>query len=214
MKRAPATVSPSVAGRKRCASGLRIAFARAIAAAALVLVSCGTPPSLLEPLFPDAVNPANGIKAYAGRSRRIPPKPPQEVEVNAAKVPERPDAVAILETLPRGDDGQVSWMQALADKLIEPKPGVAADAKDEDPTDIDVDLVPKGQPEFKVVFSHKVHTTWMGCPACHSGLFEMEKGKTVITMDKINAGTSCGACHGKVAAPEAMACPACHKAMG
>ena len=96
--------------------------------------------------------------------------------------------LAIYETLPRNDDGQVIWMQALADKLIAPKPGIADDAKDEEPTDMDVELVPKGQPEFKVVFSHKVHTSWLGCPACHTALFEMEKGKTVITMDKINAG--------------------------
>ena len=189
-------------------------LALATAVAALVLVSCGPPPSLLEPLFPDAVNPANATKPYVGHTRRVPPKPPQEVEVVAAKVPERSDALAILETLPRSDDGQVNWVQALADKLIEPKPGVAPDAKDEDPTDMDVELVPKDQPEFKVVFSHKVHTSWMGCPACHSGLFEMEKGKTVITMDKINAGESCGVCHGKVAAPEPMACPACHTSMG
>lgn len=208
------TVRQGTGAAKRRAGRLQLALALAAALATLVLVSCGTPPSLLEPLFPDAVNPANAPKAYVGRSRRIPPKPPQEVEINVAKVPERPDAVAILETLPRGDDGQVGWMQSLADKLIAPKPGVAPDAKDEDPTDMDVELVPKGQPEFKVVFSHKVHTSWMGCPACHSGLFEMEKGKTVITMDKINAGTSCGACHGKVAAPEPMTCPACHKAMG
>jgi len=210
------TVPQGIAGAKRRAARVRVRVALALAAAVatLVLVSCGPPPSLLEPLFPDAVNPANATKAYAGRTRRVPPKPPQEVEIVASKVPERPDAVAILETLPRSDDGQVNWVQALADRLFEPKAGVAADAKDEDPTDMDVELVPKGQPEFKVVFSHKVHTTWMGCPACHSGLFEMEKGKTVITMDKINAGTSCGACHGKVAAPEPMTCPACHKTMG
>jgi c(7)-type cytochrome triheme protein len=199
---------------KRRGAGRRVALALAAAGVALVLVSCGPPPAMLRPLFPNAVDVANGPRLYVGHARRVPPPPPREAEPEGAKVPERPDSLAILETLPRGDEGQVNWVQALADKLIEPKPGVALDAKDEDPTDMDVELVPKGQPEFKVVFSHKVHTSWMGCPACHTGLFEMEKGKTAITMDKINAGTSCGACHGKVAAPEPMTCPACHKTMG
>jgi c(7)-type cytochrome triheme protein len=183
-------------------------------ATGLLLASCGPPPAFLEPLFPDAVDPANATKPFVGHVRRVPPKLEQDVELAITKLPDRPDLEATLETLPRGEDGQVRWQQALADKLIAPRPGIGDDAKDEEPTDIDVELTPKDQPEMKVVFSHKVHTSWLGCPSCHSGLFEMERGKTVITMDKINAGDSCGTCHGKVAAPEPMTCPTCHVAMG
>lgn len=202
---------------KPCAERIRMFAALVLAslAGALLLAACGPPPSLLEPLFPDASDPANATKAYAGSPRRTPPRKEIEETVAAAPPPPaRPDTPAIYATLPRNDDGQVMWMQALDEKLIAPKPGLADDAKDDDPIDMDVELVPKGQPEYKVVFSHKVHTSWLVCDACHAGLFEMEKGKTVITMDKINAGASCGTCHGKVAAPEPMACPACHKAMG
>ena len=99
---------------------------------------------------------------------------------------------------------------------IEPKPGIADDAKEEEATDLDLEYVPEGQPEYKVVFPHKPHTQWMGCPSCHSddGLFEMEKGKAKMTMASLGEGKYCGACHGKVAAPDLNGCPACHTAIG
>jgi c(7)-type cytochrome triheme protein len=54
----------------------------------------------------------------------------------------------------------------------------------------------------------------MGCPSCHTAIFEMEKGKAKMTMANLGEGKYCGACHGKVAAPELTTCPACHAAMG
>lgn len=198
-----------------CTRGVRLFLAATSIASALLLVACGPPPAFLEPLFPEAMNaaPASGPPVRGAR-RTLPKKEEQAPLVQEPPLPERPDLPAIYATLPRNDDGQIVWQQALADKTIAPKPGIADDAKDEEPTDMDVELEPKGQPEYKVVFSHKVHTQWLGCDNCHSALFEMEKGKTVITMDKINAGQACGVCHGKVAAPEPTACPACHAAMG
>ena len=77
-----------------------------------------------------------------------------------------------------------------------------------------VEIATSGKPENRVTFPHKAHTQWMGCPLCHSGLFEMEKGKVKMTMTAMGEGKQCGACHGKVAAPDIAACPACHKAMG
>lgn len=177
-----------------------------------MLVACGPPPAILEPLFPGA---ANTPEPYVGTPRRQPPpKKQQQVVFAPPGETVRPDVDTIYAALPRNDDGQIVWMKALAEKTIAPKPGIAADAKEDEPTDMDVELVPKDQPEYKVVFSHKVHTSWLGCDNCHTGLFEMEKGKTVITMDKINSGQVCGVCHGKVAEPEPTTCPACHEAMG
>jgi c(7)-type cytochrome triheme protein len=208
----PTNTDPCRTGwAKSRASGVR-RLVGSVALAGLLLGSCGAPPRFLEPLFPDASDSAS--KPFIGTVRRKPPKIEKEEIAEIKPLPERPDLAQILATLPREEDGTVKWMQALADKLIAPKPGVAEDAKDEEPTDMDVELTPKDQPEYKVVFSHKVHTSWLVCDNCHTSLFEMEHGKTVITMDKINQGTSCGTCHGKVAAPEAMACPACHQAMG
>lgn len=188
----------------------------AMAAMAVSLAGCGTrPPDWLSPIFEEPA--AKGKNQVADAGTRRPRRPPYKVPAPAEAPPEvvaLPDWTGLYRTLPRNDDGEVQWVKAVADKLIEPKAGIEADAKGDEPTDMDVELVPKGQPEFKVVFSHKVHTTWMACDSCHAGLFEMEHGKTVITMDKINAGASCGVCHGKVAAPGPTACPACHKAMG
>jgi len=179
----------------------------------VALTGCGTrPPAWISPVFEEP--PARTSDAGNKRPRRPPYRPPAPPSEVVSEVVALPDWSGIYRTLPRNEDGQVQWVKAVADKLIEPKAGIEADAKGDEPTDLDVELVPKGQPEFKVVFSHKVHTTWMACDSCHTGLFEMEHGKTVITMDKINAGASCGVCHGKVAAPEPAACPACHKEMG
>jgi c(7)-type cytochrome triheme protein len=116
--------------------------------------------------------------------------------------------------LPRDDAGNVAWTKALETKAITPAAGLAADAKDEDPTDMDVELEPAGQAEYKVVFPHKAHTMWLGCPNCHDSIFAMEKGKAKMTMEKLNNGEYCGICHGKVASPDMNGCPACHTAMG
>jgi c(7)-type cytochrome triheme protein len=148
--------------------------------------------------------------------RRPTYKPPPPV-VTYVEVPDLPPAIdwkARYQELPRNDAGEVAWMRALNEKIITPKPGIAADAKDEDPTEIDVEIATSGQAEYKVTFAHKPHTQWIGCPACHTGIFEMEKGKAKMTMGAMNEGRECGACHGKVASPDLSACPACHAAMG
>jgi c(7)-type cytochrome triheme protein len=110
--------------------------------------------------------------------------------------------------------GSVAWTKALDEKTITPKPGITDDVKEDDPNDMEVELTSSGQAEYKVVFPHLAHTKWMACPLCHTGLFEMEKGKAKMTMEKMGAGEQCGACHGKVASPDLTACPVCHQAMG
>jgi c(7)-type cytochrome triheme protein len=139
---------------------------------------------------------------------------PQAPVVAVADLPPEIDWAARYAELPRNDSGEVAWMRALNEKLIEPKPGIADDAKEEEPTDLDLEYVPDGQPEYKVVFPHKPHTQWMGCPSCHTDVFEMEKGKAKMTMANLGEGKYCGACHGKVAGPDLNTCPVCHIAMG
>lgn len=186
-----------------------------IAALALLLeVACTTANPVMTFFF-DGV-PAPGevrvVQDVVKQPRRPPYKPPPPL-VTIEAIPDLPPAVdwaGIYKSLPRSEADAVLWVKALDDKLITPKPGIAADAKDEDPTDMDVELASSGQPEYKVTFRHKPHTQWMGCPLCHAGLFEMEKGKVKLTMAEMGAGKQCGACHGKVAAPELSSCPDCH----
>jgi c(7)-type cytochrome triheme protein len=198
-------------------SRVRIGVVGAIAVVALV-TACTSANPVMTFIF-DGV-PAPGETHVAQdvvkQPRRLPYKPPPPA-VTFVEVPELPPAIdwkGRFAELPRNDAGDVAWTKALDDKLITPKPGIAADAKDEDPTDMDTELATSGQAEYKVMFPHKAHTQWMGCPSCHTGIFEMEKGKTKMTMAAMGEGQQCGACHGKVAAPDITACPACHKEMG
>ncbi len=52
------------------------------------------------------------------------------------------------------------------------------------------------------------------CESCHPSLFEMKKGSAKMTMDLLNKGQFCGACHnGKVAfsTSDTGKCHECHK---
>jgi c(7)-type cytochrome triheme protein len=78
---------------------------------------------------------------------------------------------------------------------------------------MNVELIPEGQPVFKVTFPHKEHTQWLACANCHPGIFQMRRGADPITMAKIFAGEYCGRCHGKVSFAVATGCPRCHLAL-
>jgi len=191
--------------------------ALAIVATALVAVACSASNPVMTTLF-------DGVPAPGAQSTPVPPvvkkprrakyaKPPPGVSfVEVPDIPERTDWKAAYAGLPRNEDG-VAWVKALESKAILPHPGIAPDAKDEEATDMDVELDSSGA-ETKAVFPHKAHTLWMPCTSCHTALFEMEKGKAKMTMAGMGEGKWCGACHGKVALPELTTCPACHTAMG
>lgn len=50
-----------------------------------------------------------------------------------------------------------------------------------------------------VLFSHKIHSTWLKCSLCHPEIFKPELGATRVKMIEIKEGKSCGSCHGSVA---------------
>ena len=207
----PRTLIPHAAAlRLRAASWLLVLGVVA------VLGACTKPPAMLASVFDESAKPgaATSHEAPPRRPRREPykkPAPPAVVE--AVERPAPPDWATIYAALPRDGDGNVDWMHAIADKAIAPRSSLAEDAKEDEPTDMDTELVPKDQPDFKVVFPHKAHTTWLACANCHPAIFQMEAGKDAMTMEKINNGEYCGACHGKVAMPDLTGCPRCHTAM-
>ncbi len=175
----------------------------------LVLGACSSPPPLVALLFEPVVH-----KPLQPHPRRPPyerPKPPPEVEV----MPEVPqtDWLAQLQLLPKDATGATDWVRAQNENLIAPKPGLDPKAADEPELDLDIELVPKDMPDFKVLFPHKAHTRILVCTNCHTGIFQMEKGADAITMEKIFAGEFCGRCHGKVAFDVATGCARCHPAM-
>lgn len=155
-----------------------------------------------------------------GHARRPPPpiptptpKPVELVQV-AREEHGRDWLTALMPKLPKDKSGKPDMARALNEKLIAPKPGIKEGAKDQAPFSLNVDLVPKGQPAMKVVFSHKVHTQWLGCPNCHPAIFQMKKGADPITMATLYAGKYCARCHGKVAFGIPTGCARCHPALG
>lgn len=62
------------------------------------------------------------------------------------------------------------------------------------------------------IFPHWVHRARFRCYVCHPKLFKMELGADDITMDKIQKGEYCGACHnGRIAFDvEFQSCDRCH----
>jgi len=63
------------------------------------------------------------------------------------------------------------------------------------------------------IFPHSIHRIAFKCAACHDDLFPMKAGSTKITMDAIQGGKSCGACHNgtKAFASSFATCPRCHR---
>jgi len=62
------------------------------------------------------------------------------------------------------------------------------------------------------LFPHWIHRINYRCDACHDDLFEMKRGGTTVTMDLMDDGEVCGACHnGQIAfASTFQTCHRCH----
>lgn len=62
-----------------------------------------------------------------------------------------------------------------------------------------------------VLFSHEAHTEMFGCGDCHSDLFVAGPGNQRRSMEQMEQGESCGACHdGDTAFSVAEECESCH----
>ena len=61
-------------------------------------------------------------------------------------------------------------------------------------------------------FSHAFHTAVFSCDNCHLGLFGMKKTAGRMTMDDMNKGKFCGACHDGNTASSVTDCGKCHQA--
>lgn len=63
------------------------------------------------------------------------------------------------------------------------------------------------------VFPHWIHRMSYTCYACHDTTYKLKAGETIVTMDEIQNGQSCGACHdGKTAFVSNLStCNRCHR---
>ena len=116
----------------------------------------------------------------------------------------------VMRLLPKDQAGNPDWVAALEEKVITPRPGIAPEAGEQEVSTVDVDLIPRSDPSFKVTFSHRKHGGWLACPNCHTGMFEMKAGKTPMAPEDVHGDRYCGTCHGKVAFDIATGCPLCH----
>lgn len=73
------------------------------------------------------------------------------------------------------------------------------------------DILYKVEDAGDVSFPHSVHIDLFGCDGCHPDLYKAERGKNFATMEEMENGKSCGACHdGGTAFGVAEACDSCH----
>lgn len=63
-----------------------------------------------------------------------------------------------------------------------------------------------------ITFPHAAHISMFGCDECHPDLFIPERGANPATMEEMEKGESCGACHdGSTAFGVAEDCESCHE---
>jgi len=73
------------------------------------------------------------------------------------------------------------------------------------------DIVFKVEEAGNVTFPHSTHIEMFGCDSCHPDLFKAKRGANKSTMEAMEGGESCGACHdGDGAFGVAEACDSCH----
>lgn len=74
------------------------------------------------------------------------------------------------------------------------------------------DIVYVNEDAGNVTFPHDAHVAMLGCDECHPDVFKPERGANKATMEEMEKGASCGACHdGSTAFGVAEDCEACHK---
>jgi c(7)-type cytochrome triheme protein len=73
------------------------------------------------------------------------------------------------------------------------------------------DIVFISEDAGNVTFPHDAHIAMFGCDECHPDLFKPEQGENQATMEEMENGESCGACHdGSTAFGVAEDCDSCH----
>jgi len=122
---------------------------------------------------------------------------------------ESPDS--ILAMLPADAAGQVDWAAAIRDGIVKPRRARPGNKPPPDMSGFGFDFAYQGSaPMMDAVFPHSGHTPWLRCSNCHAPT--RYRATTPPTMEAIDAGESCGQCHGKVSFA-ATSCWRCHTAM-
>jgi c(7)-type cytochrome triheme protein len=116
----------------------------------------------------------------------------------------------VLRLLPKDRAGNPDWGAALQEQVIAPRPGILPEAVEQESLALDVEIIPKSDAAFTVIFSHRKHGAWVACSSCHTGMFEMKAGATSMKPQEVHTTRYCGACHGTVAFDIVTGCHLCH----
>lgn len=107
--------------------------------------------------------------------------------------------------------GYINWIELKNRGVLNPigfLDGVDKDSTDEVKDDL-ILFEPTSPSVSSVVFSHKIHSSWIKCSTCHPAIFKDELGGNDIKMTDMASGKFCGHCHGKVSFTFAD-CHRCH----
>src|SRR3972149_4613833 len=136
---------------------------------------------------------------------------PSAVAGEAEKVGQLEHPAAMeLARLPKDQYGLGDWAAAIKNGNVKPWGSLEPGAMAAPPFNLDIVVQTKSNFMADVVFPHYVHTLWLTCTNCHTGIFQMKAGgNPEMTMAKIAAGEYCGRCHNRVAFP-LTDCNRCH----
>jgi len=123
------------------------------------------------------------------------------------------DPDTVRARLPRDHAGNIDWVVARRQGIIDPLPGIPGQPAPTDPLagfQFAFDFNYQGpDTTFDALFPHSVHTEWLQCQQCHPRIFPYRN--TLVTMGDLFQGRFCAECHGKVAFPVITGCERCHQ---
>ncbi len=162
----------------------------------------------------DVVRENDRLKAELAEAKRLLAEKNGNAGENEVPPGEKAKSWAELaKLLPKAAGNSLDWTGGIKAKIIAPRPGTDPKDPEQAPLDLDLELATSSNRLYGAVFPHYAHTQWLSCTNCHPSIYPLKREgePEVVTMAKINAGESCGVCHGKVAFPT-TACVRCHPA--
>ena len=118
---------------------------------------------------------------------------------------------AAMANFPKDRRGEVNWVEAINQGVINPRMTRTGKPEDGDPMpELDLDILMKNTGQMPHVrFPHLAHTRWLACSNCHPDIFKAQENGNPINMTKILRGEFCGRCHDKVSF-SLWVCERCH----
>ncbi|MEK6539254.1 MAG: c(7)-type cytochrome triheme domain-containing protein [Deltaproteobacteria bacterium] len=111
--------------------------------------------------------------------------------------------------LPLDRLGFINWIEMDNKKAFNPRDALDSDTDTSGIRETSIFFETSSTFMKGVLFSHKIHSTWVRCTLCHPNPFKPEVGQNKVKMIEMKDGKSCGKCHGKVAFTYAD-CLRCH----